>query len=223
MTHKFTHKTGLYGAVVAAGLLAAAAAAVWAGQVSTTETVLVISADGTIITPAVVQVDPNGSSAPQAKPATGQIVTREGTWTFGSPPNASGDYPVLLNGAPVGFGVSLQVTNGHLYARQKSGGYWVRWPADHTWNAVIAAPAQGTVASTVSLAVVLPKIPDNSPAGTLIARATVAMSPANANFTGALVSDSALFTAHGSDVVLARALKPADDGAPFVAHITALQ
>ena len=115
----------------------------------------------------------------------------------------------------------LQVTNGNLYAKTKAGKYSVRWPAGASWVAA-AAPVEGTAAAAVSLAVVLPQIPDNSPAGTIVAKAAVTMSPAGATFTGPLVSSDPLFAAQGADIVLSRAVTPADDGTP-AATITALQ
>jgi hypothetical protein len=56
--------------------------------------------------------------------------------------------------------------------------------------------------------VLLPKIPDSAPAGTVVAKAQVTMSPAGAQFTGALVSSNPLFEARGTDIVLSRALTP---------------
>ena len=116
----------------------------------------------------------------------------------------------------------LQVTNGNLYAKTKAGKYSVRWPAGASWVAG-AAPAEGTAAAAVSLAVVLPQIPDNSPAGTIVAKAAVTMSPAGATFTGPLVSSDPLFTAQGANIVLSRAVTPADDGTARRDAITALQ
>ena len=86
------------------------------------------------------------------------------------------------------------------------------------------APAEGTVAKSVALAVLLPKIPDNSPAGTIVATATVTMSPAAAKFTGPLVSNNPLYIGQGANVVLSRALTQADDQPnPVTATITAVE
>jgi hypothetical protein len=205
--------------LVIAGLVAAVAigAPAWAGSVSTTESVLIVSSDGTVITPPAI-------AAAAAQVSAGRwIVTTEGTWTFGTPANASGDYPLLLNGSPANGGMAalLEVLNGKLYALTKSGEYWLRWKS--AWlDAGATAPLQGTVAQKVALAVKLPKIPDNSPAGTVVATATVGMAPAVARFTGPLYSSNPLFTAQGLNVVLARKVTPADDGMP-TATITALQ
>jgi hypothetical protein len=201
-----------------AGACLAAAVTVCAGQVSAPETVMVISADGTVITAPMVAAADGTTLQPAAgtpnavapKAVTG-IYTSEGVWTFGAPPNASGDYPLLLNGSNAngGFAGMLQVTNGNLYAMIKSGGFWVRWAA--AWLPA-GKPAQGTVAAKLAIAMLLPQTPDNSPAGTVIAKATVTMSPATAPFTGPLVSTNPLYTFQGSNIVLSRALTAADDG-----------
>ena len=228
------------GELVLAGLAGWAAGQV-AGQVSAPETIDVVSADGTTLAPPQGTASAAASDANASSPggdnrtaaATKGITTVEGLWTFGTPPDAAGDYPVLLNGSNApnsanggGFAVRLQVTNGNLYAKTKAGKFSVRWPAGTSWVAS-AAPAEGTAATAVSLAVVLPQIPDNSPAGTLVATAAVTMTPAGATFTGPLVSSNPLFTAQGSgaqgaNIVLSRAVTPADDGTP-AATITALQ
>jgi hypothetical protein len=179
---------------------------------------MVVSADGTIVTPSTTVA----AGARDASPAAKEITTAEGVWTFGTPANASGDYPILLNGSNANGGRAalLQVTNGHLYAQQKAGQYWVRYSA--AWTAA-GAPVEGTQATAITLAVALPRIPDNSPAGTVIAKANVTMSPAGAKFTGPLVSGNPLFKANGVNIVLSRALQPTDDGAPFNTVITAVQ
>ena len=212
---------------VAAGELLLAALAGWAaaqGQISAPETIDVVSADGTTLAPPAASASVASASSPGAATAKG-ITTVEGVWTFGTPPDATGDYPVLLNGSNAngGFAVRLQVTNGNLYARTKAGNFSVRWPAGTSWVAA-AAPVEGTAATALSLAVLLPKIPDNSPAGTLVAKAAVAMTPAGATFTGPLVASHPLFTAQGANIVLSRAVTPADDGTlPATITITALQ
>ena len=207
---------------VATGELLLAGLAGWAaaqGQVSAPVTIDVVSADGTTLAPPAPPsaADANVSNPGAATAAKG-ITTVEGLWTFGTPPDAAGDYPVLLNGSNApnsanggGFAVRLQVTNGNLYAKTKAGKFSVRWPAGTSWVAS-AAPAEGTAATAVSLAVVLPQILDNSPAGTLVATAAVTMTPAGATFTGPLVSSNPLFTAQGANIVLSRAVTPADDG-----------
>lgn len=206
--------------LVIAGLVAAGVAIgapAYAGSVSTTGSVLIVSGDGTVITPAAI-----AAAAPQVS-AGRWIVTTEGTWTFGTPANASGDFPLLLNGSHANGGMAalLEVLNGKLYALTKSGGYWLRW--NSAWlDAGAIAPVQGNVAQKVTLAVKLAKIPDNSPAGTLIATAAVEMAPVGARFTGPLVSSNPLFATQGLNVVLARKLTPTDDGTP-AATITALQ
>ena len=194
------------------------------GQISTIATVTVVSADGTIITPppaaAGASADANANGA---SPAVSGITTGEGLWTFGTPPNANGDYPLLLNGSNAngGFADLLQVTNGNLYAKQHSGQYSVRWGGQ--WHATAAAPAEGVTAKAVTLTVLLPKIPDSALAGTAVDTAQVTMSPAGAKFGGALVSSTPLFAARGTDIVLTRALSSTDDAAAVNSTITAVQ
>jgi hypothetical protein len=115
-------------------------------------------------------------------------------------------HPTNANG---GFADLLQVTNGNLYAKQADGLFWVRWPPP---GSPPPHRGEGTVATKVSLALVSSKIPDNSPSGTVIAKATVTMSPASAKFTGPLVSTNPLYMGEGGNVVLSRALTAADHG-----------
>src|SRR5271170_5892989 len=76
-------------------------------------TVTVVSADGTTLAPAASPAI--GDIGPAAAPtAASGIHTAEGIWTFGTPPDAGGDYPLLVNGVQSGWGVLLQVTNGNL-------------------------------------------------------------------------------------------------------------
>jgi len=142
-----------------------------------------------------------------------EITTAEGAWTFGATPNSKGDHPLLLNGSAAngGLAVSLQLTNGNLYAfANADGNYWCRF--NSKWiNVGSTPPVQGIVATKVT---VHPKgeIPDNSPPGTIVASVTVTMSPPGTPFSRPLVSSDPMFTFRGLDVVLARALTKADDG-----------
>jgi hypothetical protein len=201
-----------------AALAGAGAAAVWAGQVSAPVTATVISADGTTLHPSAAA--PNAVT-PRA--ATG-IYTSEGMWTFGTPPNAGGDYPLLLNGSNAngGFADMLQVTNGNLYAMQKNGAYWVRWAPTAAWLSA-GKPAEGTAGVKTVITPASAKSPDNSPAGTVVAKVTVTMSPASAQFTGPLVSSNPFYRFQGSDIVLSRALTAADKGTTHDTMITAVQ
>jgi hypothetical protein len=203
------------------------AALAWAGIDSAPLTVTVTptaqSPDGTVITP-TAKLAPGSEQGRAASAAPGQIVTAEGVWTFGAPPRASGDYPLLLNGSNAngGYAVLLEVLNGHLYAQDKGEGhYWLRW--NGAWRDVgTTAPAEGTVATGISFAGIAAQLPDNSPAGTVVANATVTMSPASAPFTELLVSSNPLYAFQGTNIVTARALTAADDGAQ-PATITAVQ
>jgi hypothetical protein len=217
--------------VAAAAVLVAAGYALgWAGSVSTPFSAAVVSADGTTVTPATSNsadgsVATPGAAKPAAVAAASQIVTIEGVWTFGGPPNSSGDYPILLNGSNAngGWGAKLTVTNGHLYAAQANGHYWVRWTS--AWlDASATAPVEGIVATKVAFSPTgTIKVPDNAAAGAIVATVNVTMSPAGAKFTGPLVSSNPLFVANGVNVVLSRALKSTDDGPPFNTVITAVQ
>jgi hypothetical protein len=192
------------------------AAAPGAEPVTAGASVLVVSADGTILLP-------SAAGAHIAGAAAGRIVTAEGNWTFGAGADAGGDFPLLLNGAIAGRAAKLEVLNGNLYVFAKSNSHYsVRW-AQAWLDTGAAAPIEGTQAAQLNLTVLLPKVPDNSPAGTVVARAAITMSPAGAQFTGPLVSSNPLYVARGTDIVLARALTAADDAAPFTARITALQ
>ena len=188
--------------------LAGAMATACTSQVNPPTTVALVSHDG---------------MAMQA-PASGKITTAEGAWNFGVTANAGGDYPLLLNGSAAngGWAVSLQVTNGNLYAFAKSGGhYWIRF--NGAWVDIgAAAPVEGTFATKVTVIPSRTKTPDNAPAGTVIATVEVTMSRSGSPFTGRLVSSNPLFTFRGMNVVLARALVPKDDGIHNT-RITALQ
>jgi hypothetical protein len=145
--------------------VATAGVAAWAGNVSRPLGVPIASHDGAVITPP-------GGSQPTTAAALGEITTTEGTWTFGTPGDANGDYPLLLNGSAAGGGlaaVSAQVTNGNLYAFTKaSRHYWCRF--NRAWVDVGAmAPAEGTVATKVTLNPAHARTPDNAPAGTVLA------------------------------------------------------
>jgi len=146
-------------------------------------------------------------------PTSAEITTAEGAWTFGATPNSKGDYPLLLNGSDAngGLAVSLQLTNGNLYAFANADGNY-RCRFNSTWiNVGSTPPVQGIVATKVA---VYPRggIPDNSPLGTIVASVTVTMSPPRAPFSSVLVSSDPMFTFRGMDVVLARPLTKGDDG-----------
>ena len=168
-----------------------------AGEVRHHVTRAVVSPDGTVI----------------KAPTSAEITTEDGAWTFGARPNSKGDYPLLLNGSAAngGLAVSLQLTNGNLYAFANADGkYWCRF--NSAWiNVGSTPPVQGIVATRVT---VHPKggIADNSPPGTIVASVTVTMSPPHTPFSRPLASSDPMFTFRGMDVVLARALTKADDG-----------
>jgi hypothetical protein len=189
--------------------LALAATAAWAASVSGPVGVTVVSHDGTVIT----------------APSAAKITTAEGAWSFGTTANSSGDYPLLVNGSASGLAVSLQMTNRNLYAFAKSDAdYWVRF--NGAWIKVgSTAPVQGTEAIKVAVTPIppSPKIPDNTPVGTVLANVAVTMAPASAPFSGVLVSSDPLYAFQGMNVILAQALTPSQDGVWHNATITAVQ
>ena len=170
----------------------------------------------------VTAISPNGTviKAPTSK----KITTVEGAWTFGATANSNGDYPLLLNASAAngGLAVSLQLTNGNLYAFAKADGkYWCRFKG--AWvNFGSTSPVQGILATKVTVHPARVTKRDDLPAGTVLATVTVTMSPPRAAFSGALVSSDPMFAFQGMHVVLARALTKADDGL-HKTRITALQ
>jgi hypothetical protein len=202
------HRWGSYAlpAVSLAVLMAGSQA--WAGSMRGPATATVVSPNGTVI------------KAPNSK----KITTAEGAWTFGPTANSNGDYPLLLNGSAANGGraVSLQLTNGNLYAFAKADGkYWCRF--NGAWvNVGSTSPVRGIVATKVTVHPERVTIGDNLPAGTVLATVTVTMSPPGATFSGAMVSSDPMFAFQGTHVVLARALTKADDGL-HKTRITALQ
>jgi hypothetical protein len=108
----------------------------------------------------------------------------------------------------------MQITNGILYAYSYAGGpWWARQNA--TWVDVgTTAPVEGAppTPTAITLTLASPSIPDNSPAGTLIATANVTMSDGS-QFKGTLTtSNTDIYAISGLNIVTARALTPADDG-----------
>lgn len=110
--------------ISAAALIGASAVALHGG-VATAQT---LSPDGSSITPT----------------SGGSLVTSDGTWTFGSPPNSYGDYPILLNGQQVGIsvGILLEVAQGKLY-EENTGGLWFVYQG----NPVFTQTTEPTVSS----------------------------------------------------------------------------
>jgi hypothetical protein len=76
----------------------------------------------------------------------------------------------------------------------------------------VTPPAPGRPTPTITLALASATIPDNAPAGTLIATAKVKMSD-KSPFNGVLTtSNTDMYAISGFNIVTARALTPADDG-----------
>jgi len=133
------------------------------------------------------------------------------------------DWYIQLNGNQNGWGVQMQIANGNLYTVNQVTGHWFL-RQNSAWVDVgstppVEAPPTPT-AITLSPASVT--IPDNAPAGTLVATASVTMSDGS-QFKGTLTtSNTNLFAISGMNIVTARALTSADDGA-FSTVITATQ
>ena len=157
----------------------------------------------------------------------GVLTTSDGTWSFGPNHSADGiDWPILLNGVNVngGTGIRLQITNGYLYDYS---GRWHEWfiRQNAAWIDVgKIAPVEGSppTPTAITLLPANARIPDNAPAGTVVATAHVIMSDGSL-FTGTLTtSNTSLFAISGLNIVTARALKSADHGS-FSTVITASQ
>jgi hypothetical protein len=90
-------------------------------------------------------------------------------------------------------------------------------------TAPFAVNSQGIATPTaITLSRVSPTIPDNAPAGTVIATANVTMSDGS-QFTGTLTtSNTSFFAISGLNIVTAQALTPAADGTQSTV-ITAVQ
>jgi hypothetical protein len=205
---------------ISLGLAALSAIALAHHVSSPPTTVTVVSADGSVAEP------PETVAAAAAAPAASHgITTVEGVWTFGAAPvDRDGDYPLLLNGSAGNGGKAtlLEVLHGNLYAFDKADGTYSSRVNGAWVNFGSTAPSQDTVATAVTLSGVPALLTDDAPAGTVVASATVTMSPATAQFTGVLVSSNPLFTFNGMKVVLGRGLGASDVGRQ-ISTITAVQ
>jgi hypothetical protein len=155
----------------------------------------------------------------------GVLTTSEGTWSFGSPQRTGGvDWPTQLNGTTNGYASQMQITNANLYVFAKDGGHWYLWQNDLWADVGTIAPVEGALPTpmAVTFAIANATIPDNAPAGTLIATANVTMSDGS-QFAGTLTtSNTDLYAISGLNIVTARAMTSADDGA-HATTITASQ
>jgi hypothetical protein len=116
----------------------------------------------------------------------------------------------------------LQITNGNLYAFAKIDNHWYLRQNASWVNAGTTPPVQVGTPTAITLTPASVTIPDNAPAGTLVATANVTMSD-GFQFRGTLTTINAnLFAISGMNIVTARALTAADDGA-FSTVITASQ
>jgi hypothetical protein len=156
-----------------------------------------------------------------------------GIATSGQAQNTETVYAYLVTGTtqrpPIGSqGVSSAILS--LPAPSTSGNYEARFYADNgtTTAALIAAApfvvnSQGVATPTaITLSPASATIPDNAPAGTVIATANVTMSDGS-QFTGTLTtSNTSFFAISGLNIVTAQALTSAADGTQSTV-ITAVQ
>jgi hypothetical protein len=146
-----------------------------------------------------------------------------GIATPNQPQNTETEYAYLVTGTtqrpPTGTqGVSSATLS--LAAPSTNGSYEARFYADNgTTTATLLAKApfmvssQGVATPTaITVSPASPTIPDNTPAGTVIATAKVTMSDGS-QFHGTLMSsDTNFFAISGLNIVTARAVTSADDG-----------
>ena len=99
--------------------------------------------------------------------------------------------------------IHVNKVNGHWYLRQNAA--WV--------DAGTSAPVEAATPAAITFTVPNAAIPNNAPAGTLIATANVTMSDGS-QFAGTLTtSNTDLYAISGLNIITARALTSADDGA----------
>ncbi len=146
-----------------------------------------------------------------------------GIATPNQPQNTETEYAYLVTGTmqrpPVGTpGVTSATLS--LLAPSATGDYEARFYADDgVSTATLLATAPFVVSSqdaatptAITLSPASPTIPDNSPAGTVIATANVTMSDGS-QFQGTLMSsDTNFFAISGLNIVTARAVTSADNG-----------
>jgi hypothetical protein len=132
---------------------------------------------------------------------------------------------VYLNGTQTPPAAGVTSATITMTAPNTNGSYEARFLANDTYTLLASTPfaVQGTrIPTAITLTPPNPTIPDNAPAGTLIATSNVTMSDGS-RFTGTLTtSDTNMFATSGLNIVTARALTPADDG-PHSTVITASQ
>jgi hypothetical protein len=108
----------------------------------------------------------------------------------------------------------MQITNGRLYAFAKDTGHWYLRQNKAWVDVGTTAPIEGAppTPTAITLSPASATIPDNAPAGTAIATASVTMSDGS-QFAGTLTtSDTNFFAISGLKIVTARAYTSADDG-----------
>ena len=131
---------------------------------------------------------------------------------------------VYLNGTQTAPTAGMKSATVTMTAPNTNGSYEARFYANDTYTllALVTFTVQGVTPIGITLSPASATIPDNAPAGTLVATANVTMSDGS-QFKGTLTtSNTNLFAISGMNIVTARALTSADDGA-FSTVITASQ
>jgi hypothetical protein len=147
-------------------------------------------------------------------PVSGSTIrTKDGSWSFGPLDTDGVNAPILLNGSPAEnwHGYVIAVANGgQLYVRGLT--VWWVWQGGQFIQTSQPTLAALPVALTLKLA--SPTVPDNAPAGTVVATVNVTMSQDGSQFSGMLtLSDTTgFFAASGMNIVTGRAVRSADDG-----------
>jgi hypothetical protein len=165
------------------------------------------------VIPVQVTSSPLSPDGTQVAPGSGlSIYTKDGTWSFGAFAVDGINAAVLLNGASAqGFyGHLLVVANGgQLYVLGVT--VWWVWQGGQFVQSSQSIPSP-VYPIAITLTPASSMLPNNSPAGTVIATATVTMSDGS-QFAGTLsTSDANFFAISGNTIVTARALTAADDG-----------
>ena len=146
-------------------------------------------------------------------------------YAAGAPDNSTNYLAwVYLNGTQTAPSTGVKSATVTMTAPNTNGSYEARFYANDTYTllALVTFTVQGVTPIAITLSPASVTIPDNAPAGTLIATANVTMSDGS-QFKGTLTtSNTNLFAISGMNIVTARALTSADDGA-FSTVITASQ
>jgi hypothetical protein len=161
------------------------------------------------VTAAGPVISPDGTTS--TAPSGASLTTAAGNWTWGPAVSGRpGEYQINLNGAWTGTGILIEAANGgQLYANTASLG-WYLWNSGWSQSPGPNPPPRTLI---LSFSPSSPQVPDNSTVGTVITTVTVkypdGTPPASVTLTS---SDTTFVKVQGMQLVLARAMTPADDG-----------